>query len=108
MVTNVSYIPLTVDAFPVAFCRFLLCRNTRPTIMSVRMTLRESEIEKYGMAMLRPRTDEYGCMSWMLHKMANTASVMSALPSTHVELVHVPKVERYIKQGKATTQKFME
>ena len=32
---------------------FLLCRTSRPTIMRVRRTLNEIEIERYGMAKLK-------------------------------------------------------
>jgi len=47
MVTTALYNPVSPEGAPIAVRTFLLCRASRITIMSVRRTLSESEIEKY-------------------------------------------------------------
>jgi len=53
MVTVVLYHPPTPSWDPMALRTFLLCRTSRPTIIRVRRTLSEIEIERYGTAKLK-------------------------------------------------------
>jgi len=53
MVTVVLYHPPTPSGHPMATRMFLLCRASRPTIMRVRRTLSDIEIERYGIPKLK-------------------------------------------------------
>jgi len=67
MVTMALYNPEAPEGAPIAVRMFLPCRMSRVTIKSVRRTLRETEIEKYG----RPKSMAtefqmllFGCEVW--------------------------------------------
>lgn len=55
MVITDLYSPVLLFGSPMAFRIFLRWRRTLATIMSVRRTLSDTEIEKYGMPMLAAR-----------------------------------------------------
>ena len=47
-----AWSPLDPPEVPTVFRIFLICRTSRVTIMNMRMTLSEREIEKYEIPML--------------------------------------------------------
>ena len=116
MVAIVLYNPLILPEDPVAARKFFPCRTSRTTIMRVRITLSESEIERYG------RVGQTSASSWsfmigsffmigkQIARMPITILSMQTLSTTAIreELRYVPIEPRYIRQGKAMTQQFME
>ena len=75
MVTMALHNPPLPDS-PMAVRTFLVCRMSRMTIVRVRMTLSDSEIEMYGMV---DHSLPVGCEDWYMYMMPVARSVTSAL-----------------------------
>ena len=70
MVTMALYSPATPAGAPMAVRMFLLCRTRRVTIIRVRRTLSETEIEKYGRPKLIAIEFQmllFGCEVWYMN-----------------------------------------
>jgi len=84
MVTTALYSPVNPEGAPIAVRILLLCRTSRITIMSVRRTLSESEIKKYGRPKLmevEPQTQLFGCEDWWMSTVPVAVSTTSLAQS---------------------------
>ena len=83
MVTIALYDLLLPAVAPMALRIFLICRISRTTMMSVRRTLSETEIEKYGTPNLNIeegfRMPLPGCAVLYMSRMPITISVASTV-----------------------------
>jgi len=108
MVATATYNPPNPTRDPVAARTFLPYRTSRTTIMRVRRMLSESEIEMYG------RVDQglilTHCSVGRIARMPIAISPILVLSVTNVyrELRYVPTEPRYMRKGKAMTQRFVE
>jgi len=113
MVQASLYNPLVTTADPVAARRFLPCRMSRITIIRVRRTLSEAEIERYG-------TANRGGIGLGVFRTAQRWEDSTTIPiPISMGLVQsiaaglgglecVPKEARYMRQGRTIAQRLVE
>jgi len=108
MVATVLYNPLSPLGDPVAARTFLPRRMSPTAIIRVRRTLSDSEIENHARFHGRRLTDIR--LNGKSDRMPVATLPMSVLSITTVrgELKYIPTEPRYMKEGKAMTQMFLE
>jgi len=108
------YNPLIPTEELVTARRFLPCMTSRTTIIRVRRMLSEAGIERYitpklgttGVTPVRPRCWKYSVTIPIPILMALVQSVESQRGRGEIECV--PKEARYMRQGRAIAQRFVE
>ena len=112
MVEIALYNPLIPTGDPVAARMFLPCRTSRMTIVRVRRTLSETEIEMYG----TPKRGGIGLCSryvpnWKYSITMPIPTLMVLVQSITTNFGGIgcaPKEARYMRQGRAITHRFVE
>ena len=107
MVATALYSSPIPSGDPVAVRIFLPWRTSRMTIMRVTITLSESEIEKYATFQgTRPTAKYHGKSPRM--PVAISPAVALSVTTARGEFKYVPTEPRYMRQGKAIAQRFLE
>ena len=106
MVAIVLYNPLIPAGDPVAARTLLPCRMSRPTIMRVRITLSESEIEMYGIPGQMCLDAKIGYTDSI--PIAVLPTLALSVTTVRAELNYAPIEPRNMRHGKAMNQKFKE
>lgn len=107
MVATVLYNPLIPVGDPVAAQTFLIYRTSRTTIMRVRMTLSESETEMYTGNNWELVITNF-CVQSHRIPVAILSTLALSVASVRGELKCAPVEPRYMRKGRAITQRFME
>jgi len=107
MVAMVLYTPLTPTEDQVVARMLLPRRTSRTTIMRVRRTLSESEIENHARFHGRKLTGSVTGKSERV-PVAILLALALGIITVRGELEYVPTEPRYMREGKTTAQTFLE